>query len=165
VDLRPPLIALATALLAGCGSPAPGGPEPDVVADPVMIVYDSYGCYGTCPIYRVEVRPDGSGVFVGSHHVRVIGARRLRLSPDRYRRFAAFLEPLRPPRGSLPPEGIECNPGDGPSWAVEWVGRDGARQSLCIGGHDALPDSRLAHERIPNAGRLLPIEELVGPVE
>ena len=160
-----PGAVFAGLLLAGCGSPPGEAPDRDVVRDPVAIVYESRGCYGSCPIYRVEARRDGFADYVGRDHVAVRGARRLRLSPEQFRRLADFVAPLRPSRGSIPRAGVECNIGDGPSWSVEWVGADGARQHLCVGPHGQLPDPVLAGDRIRGAPALLPIGELVGPVE
>jgi hypothetical protein len=163
----PPLLLIL--LLAACGSrqggeaPPPAAPDTIVVRDPAVISYESRGCYGTCPIYKVAVWRDGRGLFIGHQHVTVVGVRQFRLSPDQYQRFADWLAPLKPARGSVPREGTECNILDGSSFAVEWEGADGARQSFCVGSHDQLPDPRLANERIRGAPDLLPIAAWIGP--
>ena len=164
----------AVLLCSGCEPPpasppdiaVDAGPAPArgaLVRDPVSISYESHGCYGPCPIYRVTIRSDGSADYVGRDHVRVSGERRLRLTPDSFRRFAAYLAPIKPPRGSIPSAGVACNVNDGPTWSVQGLGADGARPGLCVGSHDQLPDPNLAYERIRKAPDLLPIEGLVGP--
>lgn len=146
---------------SGCRSPA--APAPAIVSDPVAIRYAAHGCYGTCPVYNIVIRSDGIVDYVGRDHVLVSGARRLRVSPEQFQRFAAYLAPIKPERGSIPGPGVDCNVNDGPSWSIEWTGADGASQGLCVGSHKELPDPNLAHERIRKAPALLPLEGLVGP--
>lgn len=153
----------AVSLCSGCGPPPAAAPDNAVVRDPVAISYESHGCYGSCPVYRVTVRSDGSADYVGRDHVLVRGKRRLHMGADRFRRLADYLAPIKPARGSIPSAGVECNVNDGPTRSVQWVGADGARQGLCAGSHNELPDPNLTYERLNKAPALLPIEGLVGP--
>ena len=68
-------------------------PRPGPRASPTRPV----ACFGFCPIYRVTVSADGSGVFEGVRFTAV--SRRARASGSsaaQYRAFAAQLAPLRP---------------------------------------------------------------------
>jgi len=65
-------------VVAGCGSGAPGprAQEPGALRS---IGYATLACYGTCPVYRVTIHPDGRGVYFGENHVRATGSRPFRI--------------------------------------------------------------------------------------
>ena len=161
------LCASTIFLLSACNSePANKAPEPIsfdriLIRDPVAIGYDSRGCYGLCPRYKVTVWRDGRGLFVGHEHVSALGVRSFRLSLREFEAFEAWVAPLKPAQGSIPREGTPCNIMDGPSSAIVWEGADGAAQSFCMGSHDQLPDPALARDRIKGIPRLLPIASYI----
>lgn len=66
-----PLAALS--LLAAAWFPATRG-------KPVVIYLERTACYGTCPIYRVEIRGDGRVTYTGERFVAVTGVRTRRIS-------------------------------------------------------------------------------------
>ncbi len=87
-----PLVAVAGLLLAACGGPDPR-PEPDQSArasspaasaptaqfpssyalDDVIIRMERTGCFGTCPIYSLQLKGDGAVVYNGIANVYIRG--------------------------------------------------------------------------------------------
>ncbi|WP_249872369.1 DUF6438 domain-containing protein [Oceanobacillus saliphilus] len=49
-------------------------------------------CYGTCPIYQVEVTPDGMVYWNGEGHVSFMGETTFRISEKKVQQLAALLE-------------------------------------------------------------------------
>jgi len=43
-------------------------PDAPVAIEPDSIAYETGPCFGACPVLRVSVRPDGSGIFEGRQH-------------------------------------------------------------------------------------------------
>ena len=152
--------------LAACAAtPPPGAP---VAIEQEAIRYETGPCFGTCPVYAVTVRPDGSGTFEGQRFTAVTGTRAFTLDPAAYRRFAALLAPYRPASGDVryaPGEPNCANaPTDMPSATVTWNSNTGAApQTLtyyygCRGGQgQAIGDT------LRTAPDLLPIADLIGP--
>jgi hypothetical protein len=75
------LIVASTLLLSACSqsvAPVPAAaaskPEFDVVS------LDRSACFGTCPVYSVEIRADGNAVFAGAEHVKTPGRHNSKLS-------------------------------------------------------------------------------------
>jgi hypothetical protein len=66
--------ALALALLT-LGAPAAGAQEP------VRITLERTSCFGTCPVYTVTMRSDGSVSYEGTQHVRVPGKHSWKIDP------------------------------------------------------------------------------------
>jgi len=48
-------------------------------------------CYGTCPIYSVVLKSDGSVQYVGEEHVSHIGTRKGEIPPSEFNQLAEFL--------------------------------------------------------------------------
>jgi hypothetical protein len=146
---RNSVVALLMLALAACRN------EP-VVTEPVAIRYSESGCLGTCPVYTVTTKRDGTVVFIGQHFTAYQGEQELRVSPAVFQRVSAILAPLRPEQGSIPPKGRECNLGDGSARRVTWIGADGAEQTRCM----VYPGLKQGRERLDAALDLLPIEPL-----
>ena len=147
------------AILAATAGPAPAA------AQVTSISYETTPCFGFCPIYRVTVRADGSGLFEGGRHSQVQGERRFRISRARFRAFVARLAPTRPARGDISYDrstrcqGAGAPPTDHPGIIVTWTeGR--RRQTLHFYTGCRNPDIRRA---LDEARRLLPIERLINP--
>jgi len=140
---------------AGGSAPGAGGSgsgEP--------ITYATAACYGTCPVYRVTIRPDGSGTFEGAQHTAVTGTRPFAAGPDAYRRFAAMLAPHRPAGERLVQMGSpDCRaaPTDMPSTEVRW----GTRDHLLFYAGCRMGNERLA-DALAAAPDVLPIAAFVG---
>jgi len=97
-------------------------------ATPVQTIsFETGPCFGACPVYRLHVNSDGSGVFEGIRFTAVTGTRPFRATSAQYRAFARMLEPIRPARGSVRYEGRACRSmaTDMPSANVTWRSRRG----------------------------------------
>lgn len=154
-------VAMAGMMLAmtGCAQ-GPARPEAAGAGGGEAITYATAPCYGTCPVYRVTVRPDGSGTFEGVQHTAVTGVRRFPAGADAYRRFAATLAPYRPDGERLvQPDSPDCRaaPTDMPSTDVRW----GARDHLVFYAGCRLGNERLA-DALTSAPDMLPIAGFVG---
>jgi hypothetical protein len=134
---------------------------PAAAAQAQSITYETGPCFGFCPIYRVTVRADGTGLYEGIRHVAVRGQRRFRLTPGQYRAFARHLEPVRPTRGSVrySTDPDLCGPvtTDMPSAEVIWQ-RGRTRQGLYF--YFGCRRQRAIGERLQRAPTLLP---MIGP--
>ncbi|MDZ7630133.1 MAG: DUF6438 domain-containing protein [Gemmatimonadaceae bacterium] len=74
--------ALLMALVA-CASARTAGDSGATTADTVSVVtLERGGCRGSCPIYSVQLRPDGRVLFTGTRFVRVIGNDSARVTAD-----------------------------------------------------------------------------------
>lgn len=65
------------ALLAACGQRSP---EASRAFDSVIM--ERAPCFGTCPVYRIELRWDGSVLYTGIRSVKEIGERRARIGAE-----------------------------------------------------------------------------------
>ena len=147
----------ATLLLAAAAAMLPATPLSAQRAATESISYETGPCFGFCPIYRVTVRADGSGLYEGIRHVAVRGQRRFRITGAQYRAFARHLQPLRPARGDIRYRGnSNCGPEatDMPSVDVTWQ-RGRARQSLHF--YYGCQRPRAQAETLRRAPALLPI--------
>jgi hypothetical protein len=139
-------------------------PAPVAAARPVeSISFETGPCFGACPVYKVTVRSDGSGVFEGRRFTSVTGTRRFRVTPARYRAFAAHLASLRPARGSRRLEGDACRSTatDLPSAEVVWSRPGAAAQSLYFYFGCDMERNRALALRLRTAPQLLPIALLI----
>lgn len=158
IALLLPLTACAAA------APPPGAPVP---IEQEAIRYETAPCFGTCPVYAVTVRPDGTGRFEGRSHTAVTGTRDFRLDPAAYRRFAETLARYRPREGDVryAPGEPNCEPAatDMPSATVTWESNTGAApQTLSYYYGCRSDESRALAEALRAAPGLLPIAELIG---
>ena len=152
-------LAVAGISLSGCAtvSAASG-------AGVETIVYETGPCFGACPVYRVTVNSDGTGLFEGRRFTAVTGERRLTLSTDEYRAFVRQLEPLRPASGERSYAGEACAmmATDLPSADVWWRSAgEGGQHLHFYFGCDMERNSAIA-DRLRSAPDLLPIRELIG---
>ena len=152
-------LLLPVAALAAAALPSPAA------AQVTSISYETTPCFGFCPIYRVTVNADGSGLFEGRRHSQAQGQRRFRITPAQFRAFVARLAPARPPRGDITYDrGTSCQgagppPTDHPSIIVTWT-EARRRQRLDFYTGCRNPDIRRA---LDDARRLLPIERWINP--
>jgi len=149
---------LATLILASCATmPAAGG-------DVRIISYETGPCFGACPIYRVTVNEDGSGLFEGRRFTAVTGARRFTVTHAQFRAFAAQLAPDRPAEGerrfSGPPLCARMAT-DMPSVEIVWQGR--GEQRLYVNYGCDMERNRAMFDRLRAAPGLLPIGDFIRP--
>ena len=64
---------IAIAVLGLLASPAAAQPSRPVILD--SITYQTGPCYGVCPVYRVKVNANGTGVYEGINVTAVTGVR------------------------------------------------------------------------------------------
>ena len=152
---------LALALLAGGCTTRPEGPA---AIESEAISYETSPCFGACPVFKVTVRPDGTGMFEGKRFTAVSGERSFRLSPAQYRAFAEQLAPLRPREGSVRVSGDECRQvaTDLSAAEVTWFSQIGNSQSYYLYYGCDMEKNRATAERLRRAPSLLPIQEMIG---
>lgn len=156
------IVAGALAVLAsGCATVPATGP---VAVESDAISYETGPCFGTCPVYKVTVSPDGAGTFEGRNFTAATGTRTFRVTPAQYRAFAAQLAPLRPREGSVRMSGEACRSmaTDLPSAEVTWSSQIGSAQSYYFNYGCDMDRNRAIAERLRAAPDLLPIAELIG---
>src|SRR5690349_3828500 len=86
-------------LLGALAAVLPAGSVDARVRSIETISYQTTACFGTCPVYTLTVRSDGTATFEGARYTAVRGRRDFRVTPRQYRAFAAWLAPVRPARG------------------------------------------------------------------
>lgn len=155
------VLAMGAALLAGGCATVPAGP---VAIEGDSISYTTGPCFGTCPMYTVNIRPDGSGTFEGRRFTAVTGTRAFRATPAQYRAFAAHLAPLRPAEGVVRLSGEACasQATDLPSAEVTWFSQIGNSQGYYLDFGCDMERNRAARDRLQAAPALLPIADLIG---
>jgi hypothetical protein len=155
------MVGAALALLAGGCMAVPAGP---VAVESDAISYETGPCFGACPVFKVTVRPDGTGTFEGRRFTSVTGERSFRLTGAQYRAFADQLAPLRPREGSVRLSGDQCRQTatDMPSAEVTWFSQIGNSQSYYFYFGCDMEKNRAIAERLRRAPSLLPIRDLIG---
>ena len=153
-------LAVLVLALAGCAT-VPNGP---IAIESDAISYETGPCYGTCPVYKVTVRPDGSGTFEGTRFTAVTGMRTFRATAAQVRAFADQLAPLRPAQGEVRLSGEACRSQatDFPSAQVTWFSQIGNSQSFYLDFGCDMDANRARAERLRAAPGLLPIGDLIG---
>jgi hypothetical protein len=95
-------LMLSAAILLDCYShemrPPPTTRFP-VTIKGEAITYETSRCSGRCPVFKVTVQPNGSGIFVGGRFTATPGNHLFWLTSEDYRAFAAKIAPYRPPSG------------------------------------------------------------------
>ncbi|MBJ6120395.1 DUF6438 domain-containing protein [Sphingomonas mollis] len=87
-------------------------------------------CYGTCPVYSIELAPDGTGRFQGKEHVAVSGTRSFRADVAAQGDLMASLAPYRPATGTITQTRCEQQVSDQPSYTLTWTMADGRSTML-----------------------------------
>jgi len=90
------LSAAAVLLLSGCSDSVPPWERAPWPVDGFEVVYLARSaCYGTCPVYDVEVFADGRVRYTGEEHVKATGVHETRLSPHAVTELAAAVHAAR----------------------------------------------------------------------
>ncbi|WP_374405674.1 DUF6438 domain-containing protein [Pelagerythrobacter sp.] len=158
-----PLSALlALGALAGCVT------QPDETADSAeRISYQRGPCFGSCPVFSVEIDASGQGTYRGERFVAVRGERQFTATPAQVRAFEQRLAPYRPASDVAYNHG-NC---DGPmatdqaAVAISWG--DPAGDGTVLEWNTGCRQPGLAENReaIMTAWRELPLDDLVGTAE
>jgi hypothetical protein len=157
--MRGRVLALPLALAACATVTDPG------LGQPVeSLSYETGPCFGACPVYRVTVSRDGTGLFEGRRFTAVTGPRSFRLSPSQFEAFARQLAPLRPSRGEVRYAGESCamTATDLPSAEVTWRSGSEEQRLYFYYGCDMERNQAIA-ERLSAAPALLPIGDFLAP--
>jgi len=59
-----------------------------------IITLQRTACFGTCPIYKITIFPDGRVVYEGERFVKVVGKRTARISPQAVKKLIAEFDKL-----------------------------------------------------------------------
>ena len=70
------LLLIAFSFLLSCGSTK----QVDTSNTTPIITLQRTACYGTCPIYKIKIYSDGSGIYTGTRFVENIGIFKFQLS-------------------------------------------------------------------------------------
>lgn len=158
--MRTAFVVAASALaLSGCVAPrgSSGAGE--------TITYETGPCFGRCPVYRVQLSPDGQGVFTGIRFTQITGERRFTATPAQVATFAGALAPYRPTgekRYSHGTPDCEHAPTDLPSVDIRWSGKRDDHLYFYYGcGRETL---RPMADALGNAPDALPLTDLIGHV-
>ena len=157
-----------TIILAALGAAActqtPQPQAPGAAGAPESITYETGACFGTCPVYSVTVRSDGTGTFHGERFTQVTGTRDFTLTPAQYAAFAKRVAPYRPDGETLykPGEPICANYAtDMPSTDIRWNGAGRSDHLYLYYGCDRQKNAAM-FDALGNAVDALPIEPLIG---
>ncbi|MCH4811719.1 DUF6438 domain-containing protein [Vreelandella neptunia] len=113
--------------------------------DLAEIRYEVGPCYGTCPVYSVEVKADGTTRYMGERHTAVEGERMQSGSATAFLSLQERLAPIQPDMGTTQ-QPLDCEPRatDLPHYTVTWVNQNGEQAVL---EHDTGCHSESGRER------------------
>lgn len=151
------------AVLGGCATARDAGPAP--VAD--TISFSAGACFGACPIYKLTVEPNGSGVLYPQKFTSVPGETRFTVTPQQYRKLRDLFALFRPVTGTEkriePGKACVRMATDMPGYTVEWTrrGRKDTKLYYYGGCHDVqYTRLRAAVAAVPGT---LDIEKMLRP--
>ena len=160
-------VVAAAVLLAGCAHEQAQLGIPAAIKGEA-ITYETSACFGRCPVFKVTVRPNGDGDFIGGRFTAMKGKHPFWLTRNDYRAFAARIAPFRPESG-LWRVSVDGDPGcerfgtDSPYVTVTWQRAAGDIQQFQYnyGCNNDNGDNPIA-VAMGAAAHLLPIDDLVG---
>jgi hypothetical protein len=153
------VLAVAVALPASAAAP------PSSARAVRTITYETGPCFGACPVYRIIVGSDGSGVVETRLQAAATRRRPFTATRRQFRDFARQLEPARPASGSVrydAPPRCRTIATDMPSVDVHWTMAGGGEQQLYFYYGCDMVGNRALAERLRAAPSLLPIASLIG---
>ena len=89
VNCHPQMIRFAAAIVLALVS-APAAAQSGVSS--LRIQMERSACFGTCPVYSLEMQGNGTVTYIGREHVRVSGERTWTVDPDSVRALARDME-------------------------------------------------------------------------
>lgn len=160
------LLAAAAIPLSACATTRGGAADAPAAATAARITYDTAACFGTCPVYSVEVDlASGAGVFMGRQHTATVGAARFQATPAQVRAFGAAVAELRGVDGEgVTIDGARCvtYATDLPGVTVTWIGADGARTVKRAYFGCGVDTNRALFASLRSVPDVLPITPLIG---
>ncbi|WP_312103198.1 DUF6438 domain-containing protein [Acinetobacter venetianus] len=152
------LAGLFTFSLVGCAT-TPDQPQ-DTMQETIR--YSSSPCFGTCPIYSVEVSPSGAVHFDGKQYTKVIGTQELTVDPSVYKKLQQELKTYRPETGAnVKTTGCVQTATDQPSAYFWWKRPDGSVTRLSHYQGCISPANAELNKLIEKLPALIGIEDLV----
>lgn len=138
------LVALVWFALAGHACSAPPSlpePAPATRGDQRRVIYDDItltrtGCFGTCPVYTVVYRRNGTVTYTGEQHVDHIGTRQGQIGAATFADLSQFIE--RSGFASLDSH-YRAGGTDAPTTTVTVTYRDGRTMSVSEYGRSGPP--------------------------
>ena len=165
--MRLPIPMLAALALAGCTTTtdADGGDTADEELE--SIAFSTGACFGSCPVFEVEVAATGPDAYRGERFVAVKGERSFTASAAEWRAFAERLAPFRPDTSVKYGHGTCDGPlaSDQPTVAITWRDADGSETTLDWYMGCRQPGLAENYDRIYEAWQELPLDDLVGTAE
>ncbi len=120
----------ALALLASCGQQDQGVVQGET-GNPVIVLSEG-ACFGTCPIYDMTLRPDGSFTLYGERYVKETGVQEGTLGPDAWDQATNALRSANfwsvEPRQT--PDTLQNCHTDAPTARVTWRTEEGREKTL-----------------------------------
>lgn len=129
--MRLPTTCLAVStlalLMAGCAQQQ----AETNTSDLSEIRYEVGPCYGTCPVYSVEVAADGTTRFVGERHTALEGERTQQGNATTFSSLQERLATWQPAMGTTQ-QTLDCEPRatDLPQYTVTWIDLQGEQAVL-----------------------------------
>lgn len=158
---------VAALALAGCTT-AGGVEDADTASGQLESIAFSTGpCFGSCPVFEMEVASTGAGTYRGERYVAVKGERAFSASAAEWSAFADRLAPYRPDTSVKYGHGACSGPlvTDQPTVIVTWRDADGSETTLDWYMGCREPGLAENGERIYQAWQELPLDDLVGTAE
>ena len=135
------LLSFFTFTFFGCASTSKQ-PQ-DTVQETIR--YSSSPCFGTCPIYSVEITPEGTVHFNGKQYTKVVGTQDLTVDPLVYKKLQQELKTYRPETSAY----------------LAWIRADGSMTRLSHYTGCISPANIELNKLIDKLPKLIGIEDLV----
>lgn len=123
-------LVAAASTLAACGKPDQGVVQGET-GNPVIVLSEG-ACFGTCPIYDMTLRPDGSFTLYGERFVKETGVQEGTLGPEAWEEAVDVLEAsdFWSVEATQTPETLQNCHTDAPTARVTWRTEDGQEKTL-----------------------------------
>lgn len=126
------------------------------------IRYSTSPCFGACPIYSVEITPEGAVHFDGKQYTKVTGTQDLKVDPSVYKKLQQELQTYRPATGaSVKTTGCAETATDQQSAYFAWKQADGTVTKLSHYTGCISPANAELNKVIEKLPKLIGIEDLV----
>ena len=129
-QIRIGLLAVAVTAMAAC-SPADKGVVQGNTGDPVISLSEG-PCFGTCPIYNMTIRPNGTFTLFGERFVRDTGVQEGAIGADAWGEAVNALEAANfwsVEANQTPANLTNCHT-DAPTARITWRTEDGREKTL-----------------------------------
>lgn len=126
------------------------------------IRYSSSPCFGACPIYSVEITPEGVVHFDGKQYTKVTGTQDLKVDPATYRKLQQQLHTYRPETGAnAKTTGCKQTVTDQSSAYFSWIRPDGTVTQLSHYKGCISPANAELNKIIDQLPKVIGIENLI----